>query len=78
MQALENPRGKIHAKTGTKKPALRRVAKGPAALQSGRGHQLWRAVLGNPIPIKSYVGNEYAVILTPASLPECNFLFPPC
>jgi hypothetical protein len=45
-----------HTKTKTRLAAGRAV---PRRVQRGRGHQLWRAVLGNPIPIKTV--NYYPV-----------------
>src|ERR1700751_2815464 len=43
-------------KTKTRLPAGRTV---PRRVQRGRGHQLWRAVLGNPIPFQTV--NYYPV-----------------
>src|SRR5690348_14037708 len=48
--------GAARTKTKTRLPAGRTV---PRRVQRGRGHQLWRAVLGNPIPIKTV--NYYPV-----------------
>src|SRR5690348_1772198 len=48
--------GAARTKTKTRLAAGRAV---PRRVQRGRGHQLWRAVLGNPIPIKTV--NYYPV-----------------